>query len=134
MATIKNLTPHALVLFAEDPAGTVVGSIGFGRAARPTQFRPVAELPSEGVARATTAVETMGSVEVNGEQLPVTKTVFGGTADLPAPAEGVRLVVSLITANAAQAEGRSTDDLLVVGDVVRDAGGRIIGTTGFGAV
>ena len=54
--------------------------------------------------------------------------------DLPAPVEGVRLVVSLITASAAQAEGRSTDDRLVVGEAVRDEGGRIIGVTGFGAV
>ena len=87
--TIKNLTPHALVLLAEDPAGEIVGSVGFGRAARAAQFRTVAELASEGVARATTSVESAGTVEVNGQTVPVTKTVFGGTGDLPAPVEGV---------------------------------------------
>ena len=132
--TIKNLTPHALVLLAEDPAGEITGSVGFGRGAREARFRTVAELTTEGVARATTSVEAVGTVEVNGQTVPVTKTIFGGTGDLPAPAEGVRLVVSLITASAAQAEGRSTDDLLVVGEAVRDEGGRIIGVTGFGAV
>ena len=134
MTKIVNLTPHALVLLVEDPAGEVAGSVGFGRAARAAQFRTVAELASEGVARATTSVESAGTVEVNGQTMTVTKTVFGGTGDLPAPVEGVRLVVSLITASAAQAEGRSTDDLLVVGEAVRDEGGRIIGVTGFGAV
>ena len=134
MSVIRNLTPHALVLLTEDSAGEVAGSVGFGRAARETSFRIVAELASEGVARATTSVEEVGTVEVDGELLPVTKTVYGGTADLPAPANGMRLVVSLITANADAAEGRPTDDLLVIGEAVRDAGGRIIGTTGFGAV
>ena len=134
MTKIVNLTPHALVLLAEDPAGEVAGSVGFGRGARQAQFRVVAELASEGVARATTSVEAAGTVEVNGQSVPVTKTVFGGTGDLPAPADGVRLVVSLITASAAQAEGRPTNDLLVVGEAVRDDAGRIIGVTGFGAV
>ena len=100
--TIKNLTPHALVLLVEDPAGEIAGSVGFGRGAREARFRTVAELTSEGVARATTSVEAVGTVEVNGQTVPVTKTIFGGTGDLPAPAEGVRLVVSLITASAAQ--------------------------------
>ena len=81
MATIKNLTPHALVLVVEDETGPVSGGVGFGRAAREAQFRVVAEMPSEGVARATTSVEEVGRVEVNGESLPVTKTIFGGTAD-----------------------------------------------------
>lgn len=134
MSVIRNLTPHALVLLTEDSAGEVAGNVGFGRAAREAQFRLVAELPSEGVARATTSVDQIGMVEVDGELLPVTKTVFGGTADLPLPADGIRLVVSLITATAAKEEGRATDDLLVVGEAVRDSSGRIIGTTGFGAV
>ena len=134
MAKIINLTPHVINVLAEDAAGEVAGSVGFGRAARAAQFRAVATLPSEGVARATTSVEVVGTVEVNGQAVPVTKTVYGGTGDLPTPVDGVRLVVSLITASAAQAEGRSTDDLFVVGDAVRDEGGRIIGVTGFGAV
>lgn len=134
MSTIINLTPHALVLLVEDENGSIAGGVGFGRAARQAQFRVVAELPSEGVARATTSVRQIGMALVNGEQLPITKTIFGGTADLPAPVDSVKLVVSLITATAAHEEGRATDDLLVVGEAVRDDAGRIIGTTGFGAV
>ena len=34
---------------------------------RAAQFRAVAALPSEGVARATTSVEVVGTVEVNGQ-------------------------------------------------------------------
>lgn len=132
--TIVNLTPHSLVLLAEDEKGSIAGAVGFGRGARQAKFRLVAELASEGVARATTSVESAGTIEVAGASVPVTKTVFGGTGDLPAPTEGMRLVVSLITASAANAEGRTTDDLLVVGEAVRDEDGKIIGVTGFGAV
>jgi hypothetical protein len=134
MNKIVNLTPHAIAVLVEDANGSVEGSVGFGRAARPGTFRLVAELPSEGVARATTSSVPAGSVEVNGVSIPVTKTVFGEVADLPEPANGVQLVVSMVTANAAAACGRSTDDLLIVGETVRDGGGNIIGTTGFGIV
>ncbi|MGB4761849.1 MAG: hypothetical protein WBP12_00665 [Candidatus Saccharimonas sp.] len=134
MATIINLTPHVLVLLVEDAAGEVVGSVGFGRGARTARFRVIAELPSEGVARAATSVRPAGTVEVSGHVVSVTRTVFGEVQDLPEPQGGVRLVISLITANAAAAAGRTTDDLLVVGESVRDEGGKIIGVTGFGAV
>lgn len=131
---IRNLTPHALQLLAEQEGGPVAGSVGFGRAARRAQFRLVAELPSEGVARVATRIGRAGTIEVNGEQIPVTVTVFGEVQDLPEPAESVRLVISKITADAARAGGRSADDLLIVGESVRDAEGKILGVTGFGRV
>ena len=43
-------------------------------------------------------------------------------------------VVSLLTAQAAKAGGRLTDDLLVVGETVRDADGKIIGCLGLGRI
>jgi hypothetical protein len=134
MSKIVNLTPHAVQILAEDTTGELVGSVGFGRAARQAQFRQLAELPSVGVARATTTVEQAGTVEVGGHIVPVTKTVFGGVQDLPEPDGETTFVVSLITASAAQAGGRTTDDLLIVGEAVRDSGGQILGVTGFGRV
>ena len=92
----------------------------------------VAELPSEGVARAATSSVPSGMVEVNGEEVPVTKTGFGEVQDLPEPQVGVLLVVSKITADAASAGGRPVDDLLIVGEAVRDEAGKILGVTGFG--
>jgi len=134
MTKVLNLTPHAVVLLVEDENGPIAGSLGFGRAVRQGTFRQVAELPSEGVARAATTTQAAGSVEMDGIEFPVTKTVFGEVQDLPEPVDGVKLVISLVTANAAAAAGRTTDDLLIVGETVRDAEGRIIGATGFGAV
>jgi len=91
-------------------------------------------LPSEGVARAATSSESAGRVLVNGHSVPVTRTVFGEVQDLPEPNKDVMLVVSKITADAALAGGRITDDLLIVGDAVRDPGGAILGVIGFGLV
>ena len=132
MTKIVNLTPHSIVLLVEDPAGNLAGSVGFGRGARPGQFRIVEDLPSEGVARAVTSTETVGEVEVAGEKFPVTRTTFGTPDGVPAPQWKRMYVLSLITAQAAAAAGRPTDDLLTVGETVRDSEGVIIGCTGFG--
>lgn len=134
MTTIVNLTPHAIQILVKDSEGPIKAQVGFGRTAQWGTFRQVAELPSEGVARAATTTEPAGSIEVNGIELPLTRTVFGEVQDLPDPVNGIKLIVSLVTANAAAAAGRTTDDLLIVGETVRDAEGRIIGATGFGAV
>jgi hypothetical protein len=113
MAKIKitNLTPHQVTIIAED------GAI-------------VAQFPSEGIARASQQAEKVG--ELNGIELVSMK--FGEPEDLPDPVEGTYYVVSIITANAAQAVGRRTDDLLITADPVRDADGRIIGCKRFALV
>ena len=97
-------------------------------------LRPQVVQTAASETRAQDAADTFAALVSQLENNTFGGKIFGGTGDLPAPVEGVRLVVSLITASAAQAEGRSTDDLLVVGEAVRDEGGRIIGVTGFGAV
>lgn len=56
---------------------------------------------------------------------------FGSPTGLPAPRNGIYLVVSRITAEAARASGRTTDDLLLTADLVRDDQGRIIGCKAF---
>lgn len=111
MATIRNLTPHTVTIVTED------GSIK-------------AAFPSEGIARATQVAEHVG--ELDGIELVSMK--FGKTEDLPAPENGVYYIVSVITANAAKAEGRGTDDLVITADLVRDADGRIIGCKRFALV
>ena len=111
MAKIINLIPHAVNIVAED--GTVK-----------------AAFPSEGIARASQVAEHAGELE--GIELVTMK--FGATQDLPAPQEGVYYIVSVITANAAKAEGRGADDLVITADPVRDADGRIIGCKRFALV
>jgi len=65
------------------------------------------------------------------ESITVVKTEFGEVLGLPEPAEVVTYIVSRITVEAAQAQGRSTDDLLTTSGAVRDSQGRIIGCRAF---
>ncbi len=108
MTTIKNLTPHDINIIAED--GTII-----------------ATFPSEGVARASQQSVKVG--EINGIELVSMK--FGETVDLPDPEDDVMLVVSVITINAAKAQGRVTSDLLMTADPVRNEAGQIIGCRRF---
>lgn len=134
MTKIVNATPHAIVFFAEDDAGDIAGVVGFGRG-RTAQLRQVAELPASGlVPRAAVATSPDGEVVIDGVNIPVARTTYGEVESLPEPQEGTTYVVSLLTAQAAQAGGRTTDDLLVVGETVRDADGKIIGCLGLGRI
>jgi S-adenosylmethionine hydrolase len=103
-----NLTPHAVTIVDED--GNVLLAIA-----------------SSGVARAKQADHKVGELMVGGVAVAVFETVFGDTDGLPEPAEGVAYVVSIITLNAARAQGRSTDDLFITNGLVRDAAGAILG-------
>ncbi|NCU38383.1 hypothetical protein EOL96_04990 [Candidatus Saccharibacteria bacterium] len=134
MTKIINATPHVLNIFVEDEAGTVAGVVGFGRG-RAATFRQVAELkPSGLVPRAATSKVALEPVVVDGVMIPVDRTAYGEVENLPEPDSETTYVVSLLAAQAAQAGGRNTDDLLVIGDTVRDADGKIIGATGFGRI
>lgn len=110
MAKIINLTPHVVSIIKD-------GDI-------------VAQFPSEGIARASQQAECVGELE--GIELVTMK--FGEPEELPDPVEETYYVVSIITANAAKAVGRRTDDLLVTADPVRDADGRIVGCERFALV
>lgn len=105
---IVNLTPHEVKIV--DGGNNVV-----------------AVFPSDGVARACQHDVPAGEIE----SIPVVKTEFGEVLGLPEPAEGIVYIVSRITVEAAQAQGRSTDDLLVTSGAVRDSQGRIIGCRAF---
>lgn len=76
-----------------------------------------------GVARAQQTDRKVGSIGA----VPVVQTEFGKVVDLPEPAEEVMFIVSIITLNAAKAQGRSTEDLLITSSPVRDDQGRIVG-------
>lgn len=56
------------------------------------------------------------------ESITVVKTEFGEVLGLPESAEVVTYIVSRITVEAAQAQGRSTDDLLTTSGAVREPG------------
>lgn len=105
---IVNLTPHEVKIV--DGGNNVV-----------------AVFPSDGVARASQHDVLVD--EIN--SIPVVKTEFGEVLGLPEPTEGTVFIVSRITIEAARAQGRSTDDLLVTSGAVRDSQGRIIGCRAF---
>lgn len=117
MASIVNLTPHAVSIVGED--GNVIAT-----------FEPAGV-----IARAAQTDVPVGQVEVaDGITVPIVSTSYGSPTDLPDPADGVYLVVSILTAQAAKAVGRSTSDLLVTSAPVRDEAGRIIGARQFAVV
>lgn len=111
MKKIRNLTPHAIFIVDEDGNALTV-------------------FESEGIARAEQKDEPAG--ELNG--IPLVKSAFGEPIDLPEPAADTYLIVSLATANAAKATGRTTKDLLLTSGVVRDEQGRIIGCKAFAVI
>jgi hypothetical protein len=96
---IVNLTPHP-ILFVLDEG-------------------KVMEFPSQGVARVSEVSETIGSM--NG--LPIVRKKFGEVIGLPAPQNGVGLIVSAMVQSACP----SRNDLFVPADLVRDQQGKIIG-------
>jgi hypothetical protein len=76
-------------------------------------------IPSTGLARCEETVEIIGFVD---DFIPVVKKSYGKVTGLPEAKEGIWLIVSLLVA---QAAGR--DDVLAIGDIVRDGEGRIVG-------
>lgn len=115
MTIIRNLTPHEVSIVGED--GNVI-----------------AKFESEGIARAQQTDVPTGTLAVDGVELTLVRTEFGAPVDLPEPEEGVYLVISIITANAAKAAGRPTGDLLITSNPVRDDSGRIVGARQFAVV
>lgn len=105
---IKNMTPHSISIL--DDENQII-----------CEFEPV------GLVRAKAFSEKVG--ELSG--IPLVKTSFGELNGLPEYQEGVYYIVSAIAANAAMAEGRRVDDLLLVSDTVRNEQGQIIGCRKF---
>ena len=87
--------------------------------------------PSVGIARVDSISPVDGFIEVDGYVIEVVKTTYGVITNLPEPRDDTFLIVSLIVAKAAMDSDRTTSDLLVPSDPVRDAEGRVIGCTRF---
>ena len=102
-----NLTPHDITIVQD---GDVVATI-----------------PKSGnVARCATERNVVGTISVDGVEIPMTEVVLGEVAGLPEPNEGTAYIVSLAVATRASQDGR-VDDIFVPDDTVRDEDGRIIG-------
>jgi hypothetical protein len=99
--TFVNLTPHELNIHTKTEVVTLP--------------------PSGNVARIST-IEIPGP-EVGG--IPTVATLFGDITGLPAPQEGVVLIVSGMVASAAPRE-----DVMSPGPLVRDEAGRPVGCRG----
>lgn len=111
MTSIKNLTPHPFVLFSKED--NILLTIP----------------PTGEMARVAETNESDGFVVIGGVEVPVFRKEFtGDVVGLPAePEEGVTFIVPLLTAIAAKAAGRSTEDLLVPGAPHRNAQGTVDG-------
>lgn len=103
---IINLTPHDINIYTSDG---VVNTI-----------------TSSGIARAKSYTEQIGMLE----NIPIYRTVYGGTIGLPDPTDGVIYIVSALTAQGC----KERDDVYVPADTVRDSDGCIIGCRGLAKV
>ena len=118
---ILNFTPHTIDIFRRED---VVPDTGKGFIPR-HGARPRFSIPSSGIARAASSQAPAGAIE----GIPLVKRQYGRPEGLPKPSLGVFLVVSAITVQAAKAQGRATDDLLLTDGLVRDGEGHVIGCT-----
>ncbi len=122
MQNLINLTPHTINIYKGVNLLLSIESVGNARATQ-------------------TAVE-LDPLFIDGIDIPVSKVTFGDTIDLPEYDPSNLLIVSIITAQAALANGRCTDDLYVPTGMVRKSAadgkissdpsaiGQIIGCTG----
>lgn len=102
MHTIKNFTPHVL---------NVVNLKG-----------EVVAMPSEGVARVATSTEEVSTIC----GFTVSKSTFGQVEGLPESESNTYYVVSRLVLQALP----ERTDLLCPGELIRDAGGNVIGCKG----
>lgn len=130
---LVNLTPHPVMIYLVEACITLPGGRGYKLVDSSTT--PVMVIaPSGVVARATQHEERRDPITADGLSIPICRMVYGAPVDLPEPEEGVGYIVSAITANAAKAAGRPTDDLFITAGMIRDEQGNIIGCTGFAKV
>lgn len=101
---IKNFTPHDIHVVGED--GKVI-----------------ATFPSEGLIRLSQTTEQIGSVVVEGVEIPLTSTNFGEAQGLPEKREDTIYIVSSLVCQAYP----DRRDFYIPDQLVRDEQGRIIG-------
>ena len=126
-----NLTPHDVVLYDRKDCIVLPGGKGYGFSDENQKPLPLVTFPPSGeVARATQQEEALPPVIGGGIEIPVSRMTYGAPVGLPEPREGVAYIVSALTANAAKAAGRTTDDLYLTQGMIREGNG-IVGCVGF---
>jgi hypothetical protein len=125
---IRNFTPHEVVVlpwYVQD-----------GDATLDPECDAIGRFPSEGVARACEQRRVLRLLPMpigttsDDPACPLNRCQMGVIEGLPAPQNGVYLIVSRVVAEAAR--GRA--DLIIPDEAVRDARGRIIGCRAFASV
>ncbi len=107
MMKLVNLTPHEIYLMPEE--GKILS------------------IPSSGtVARCEVRREKIGSLSVDGIDVPVNKTVFGQVENLPEPEEDIIYIVFSIVAQAVAQSAPDRTDVVIVDDAIRNEKGQII--------
>ena len=119
---ILNYPPHSIDVYRRED---VIPDTGKGFLPRHGR-RPFICIPSSGIARAQSVDAPDGMVD---GIIPRETEEYGPVENLPAPRFGVWIIVSKITADAARAHGRTTDDLLLTKGLVRNGNGTVIGCT-----
>jgi hypothetical protein len=129
---LYNLTPHHIVILAEDPQGKLVGTTGNGPSAEYRRYRIVAKIPpSDSAARVVKENKELGSLQIKGTKIRIFRRSYRDIINLPEPKEGVFYFVSAFTAHVAAQKGRPTHDLLFASELVKNRKGKIIGITSF---
>ncbi|MCB0555162.1 MAG: hypothetical protein KDD02_16555 [Phaeodactylibacter sp.] len=126
---IVNLTPHTLNFYRNNGSGLV----------------PFTSIPSSGFARAKMEEQIIEEVEIKPTfKVDVVKKTFGDAEGVPASQKDTIYIVSALTAQAPNLQGR--DDIYVVGQTVREneetgelsddskARGKIVGCTGLAKI
>lgn len=117
---IINLTPHEIIIALPLGGTHVIPSTGIARCVEQTRrYEPIAvQVPIE---------REGGVVGYEHVSIPTTLTTPTRLDGLPDAVDGTYYVVSIVTADAADAFGRGTRDLLIPGQQIRDTAGRIVG-------
>ena len=129
-ATIINLTPHTVNVISPE----FLEPVPYNGYKVVNENYACTTYPSQGIARAQSEQELVNSIEQPLDIIPVYKVRYGHPEGLPDYEDDVYYIVSTLTANAAKAAGRRTDDLLIPNGMVRDSDGSIIGCTSFAVV
>ena len=101
MATLVNLTPHAITLFREDGESVTIEASGV-------------------IARCAVVTTAVGSID----GIKVNTTRFGEVKDLPDPVEGTYYVVSAMVLTALHG---TRPDVLGVSEYLRNEAGQVVG-------
>ena len=124
LCKIRNLTPHNIDIFTHpDPEADNMCIQEWGDLVCTFDKEPF-------TARVLEMTDQLG--KING--IPMTRKCFGMVTNLPCYEAGVFLIVSRMVAEAAKAQGRTTGDLLVPDDMVRNSEGHILGCRAFAIV